>query len=746
MPPALQNFTVLLELVVKDRTQAISESTKKMDEFSESTKAANRQLSYWTVKRTGEGITKTGTAMISSLGGIIKTAADFQSAGTSLAAVLSPEGGKLNAGFQTLLVGLKEINKESPKSLQEIAGMATEAARAGLNLDNGADAMLAATRGIARASTALGIEGGALTGFLTASTRPFFENAEEAAKRFDNTASAVFFSANQFAKATPQRVFTAFQRIGKVMSDAKFKVGESAALISGAFMSGLEPERLGTTIGRLVSGFGRVKNLAKVGSILGTTASELRAVVDKKKGIAGYGTGIQAIFKALVPKLKEMKDSTRDATLEFLGITQQTDKRAFNTMIGDWEKITEVMGKANEEFRTAKALDAQFIAMKKDLNAQLQFLNSNWTNLRDTFGRELLPIATAVVSWLKDMVAKVEQLNPVIRKLIMGFIGGAGVALVVIGAIITAIAGMALAWLSFGISADGIKDALTNMNAGFKAFTATVKGNIAAMQSASLWSRVLRFRTRMLNRATAIGIMRQKAFNAVTRDLGKNVQRLGKGFWKATTSVIKFGLASVIALAPMILTFAGIVAAVEILRLVFESFGITFKDVVGFMQTVGMFVFKAILVVVRVVANVILGIVKGVIGLLNYAIAAINWFRDEGNQIGEIKQPDWISLSPTSNLFSGSADALESAQAKGLGAEIGPSGSKLWGSFRDSFSRSIDTLKERFDDSQRQNIHMKTTINIDEEDLRDKGTSGQKLSNFMERIAGGVQLSGSSLK
>ena len=371
----------------------------------------------------GGKISSAGTALLPVTAGVIalgtaavKTAADFDSAMSQVAAV----SGATGADLEALRDKAREMGSKTKFSASEAAEAMNYMAMAGWKTHDMLDGIegimnLAAASGESLATTS-DIVTDALTAFgLTAADSGHFADVLAAASSNANT--NVSMMGETFKYAAP------------IAGALGFSVEDTAEAIGLMANAGIKSTQAGTSLRTIMT------NLSGEVKICGASIGEVTIATTNADGSMRSLSDILADCRTAFHGLSESEQAAAAESL--VGKNAMSGFLALmNAAPGDIDKLSSAIDNCNgksEEMATT---------MQDNLEGQLTILKSQLEELAISFGEMLMPVIRSVVSAIQGLVDWLNGMDEGTRKVVIGvglFLAALGPVLIVIGKVITAV-------------------------------------------------------------------------------------------------------------------------------------------------------------------------------------------------------------------------------------------------------------------------------------------------------------------
>lgn len=596
----------------------------------------------------GSTLTKAVTAPIVGLGGlIVKTSSSFESAMSRVQAVSGASGGEL----QKLNKKAQELGATTAWSASEVADGMTEMAKAGWSASDIIDGM----SGVLNAASASGEDLAQVSTIVADAITGFGLKAKDASRVADlltQSANAGTIDITDLGES--------FKYISPIAKTMGFSIEDVTTAISAMSMSGIKGSQAGTSLRTMM-------------------ARMVKPTDDVKKAMDELGiklTNSDGSFKSLNTIVAEMRGS-------FNGMTDE-QKTYYATVLagqdgmsgllsllsmtqGEYDKISESMkncsGVAEDTAKT----------MLDNFGGQLTILKSSLEGVAIQFGEVLLPYFKNFVTWVQQVVLKLQSMTKEQKEQIVkwaAFAAAIGPTLLVFGKLTSTIGKLMSAFgavpkvigtvqkdfklLQLGIA--HIQEGFALSKAGFSGLgkEASVLGSFLGGLSAP-----------MIASAAAVGVL-VTAFSTLWKTNEDFRNKMTSTFKEITSAFGAF--------------FSGISER-------FNALGINLESIVNVIKTVWLgfcnllapifeSAFAQVSTVISTVLNIILGIVDVFIGVFTG-----NWSQ-AWNGIKEIFSSVWegikSSFSNVGSLLGGVANSILSW--------FGTSLSSIWSSITGFFS------------------------------------------------------------
>lgn len=576
----------------------------------------------------GSTLTKAVTAPIVGLGGlIVKTSSSFESAMSRVQAVSGASGGEL----QKLNKKAQELGATTAWSASEVANGMTEMAKAGWSASDIIDGM----SGVLNAASASGEDLAQVSTIVADAITGFGLKAKDASRVADlltQSANAGTIDITDLGES--------FKYISPIAKTMGFSIEDVTTAISAMSMSGIKGSQAGTSLRTMM-------------------ARMVKPTDDVKKSMDELGiklTNSDGSFKSLNTIVSEMRGS-------FSGMTDE-QKTYYATVLagqdgmsgllsllsmtqGEYDKISESMkncsGVAEDTAKT----------MLDNFGGQLTILKSSLEGVAIQFGEVLLPYFKNFVTWVQNVVLKLQSMTKEQKEQIVkwaAFAAAIGPTLIIFGKLTSTIGKLMSA---FGAVPKVIstvqKDfkllqlGITHIQEGFALSKAGFSG--LGKEASVLGSFIGGLSTPMIAIAAAVGVL-VEAFATLWKTNEDFRNKMTSTFKEITSAFSAF--------------FSGISER-------FNALGINLESIVNVIKTVWLgfcnllapifeSAFAQVSTVISTVLNIILGIVDVFIGVFTG-----NWSQ-AWNGIKEIFSSVWegikSSFSNVGSLLCGVANSI----------------------------------------------------------------------------------------
>lgn len=609
---------------LKTAQNEAEDSTKRIS----STIGGHLQSAGKNLETVGSTLTKTVTAPIIGLGGlVIKTSSTFESAMSRVQAVSGASGGEL----QKLNKKAQELGATTAWSASEVADGMTEMAKAGWSANDIIDGMA----GVLNSASASGEDLAQVSTIVADAITGFGLKAKDASRVADlltQSANAGTIDITDLGES--------FKYISPIAKTMGFSIEDVTTAISAMSMSGIKGSQAGTALrtmlARMVKPTDDVKSAMDELGIKLTNSDgsfkSLNTIVSEMRGSFSGMTDEQKTYYATVLAGQE----GMSGLLSLLSLSQ-----------GEYDKLADSMNNCKGVAEdTAKT-------MLDNFGGQLTILKSSLEGVAIQFGEVLLPYFKNFVTWVQQVVLKLQSMTKEQKEQIVKwglFAGAIGPTLLIFGKLISTIGNLKSAFgavskvistvqKDFGLLQLGI----THMQEGFALSRAGFSG--LGKEASVLGSLLGGLSAPMIAIVAVVGAL-VAAFMTLWKTNEQFRNNMTATFKEITASFSAF--------------FSGISERFSALGISLESIVNVIKSVwLGFCNLLAPIfesAFSQVSVVINTVLNVILGIVDVFIGVFTG-----NWTQ-AWNGVKEIFGSVWegikASFSNVGSLLGGVANSI----------------------------------------------------------------------------------------
>lgn len=629
---------------LKTAQNEAEDTTKRIS----STIGGHLQSAGKNLETVGSTLTKTVTAPIVGLGGlVIKTSSTFESAMSRVQAVSGASGGEL----QKLNKKAQELGATTAWSASEVADGMTEMAKAGWSASDIIDGMA----GVLNSASASGEDLAQVSTIVADAITGFGLKAKDASRVADlltQSANAGTIDITDLGES--------FKYISPIAKTMGFSIEDVTTAISAMSMSGIKGSQAGTALrtmfARMVKPTDDVKSAMDELGIKLTNSDgsfkSLNTIVSEMRGSFSGMTDEQKTYYATVLAGQE----GMSGLLSLLSLSQ-----------GEYDKLADSMNNCKGVAEdTAKT-------MLDNFGGQLTILKSSLEGVAIQFGEVLLPYFKNFVTWVQQVVLKLQSMTKEQKEQIVKwglFAGAIGPTLLIFGKLTSTIGKLMSAFgavpkvigtvqKDFGLLQLGI----THIQEGFALSRAGFSG--LGKEASVLGSFLGGLSAPMIASASAVGVL-VTAFMTLWKTNEQFRNNMTATFKEITASFSAF--------------FSGISERFSALGISLESIVNVIKSVwLGFCNLLAPIfesAFSQVSTVINTVLNVILGIVDVFIGVFTG-----NWSQ-AWNGVKDIFSSIWegikASFSNIGSLLGGVANSILSW--------FGISLSGIWSSITEFFT------------------------------------------------------------
>ena len=369
----------------------------------------------------------------------VNSASEFESALVDLEKVA---GSDVASGLED---DIQQMAEEIPLTANELAGLATEAARFGVE---GEDNILQFAEATSKMSTATALNTDqAAQAFAKLATL-----TETPVGEIENLGSSINTLSNNFASSS-QEITDASLRSAGALSQMGLEADAIFGLNAAMNEVSESSERAGTRLRRLTQEVMQPGAAEDFAEPLGLTAE-------------GFNEMREENPKALLVELIETFDNGGAAAEALQEDLSSTSRQALAGLAQNADGVTKALGVASESFKRGQSLQEEFAQETEKTATKQQLLRSEIENVKRNLGSDLLPAFKSTIGVASDVVSAFSDLNKATDGaaakvgLFGAIVGGAGVALVTLvgGPIAAAIGGLAALSTAYATNLGGIRD------------------------------------------------------------------------------------------------------------------------------------------------------------------------------------------------------------------------------------------------------------------------------------------------
>ena len=490
------------------------------------------------LKTVGNNISNVGqkflpaTAVVTGLGtAAVKTAADFDSAMSEVAAV----SGATGDDFDALRAKAREMGSKTKFSATEAAQAMNYMAMAGWKTSD----MLGGIEGIMNLAAASGEDLATTSDIVTDALTAFGLSADDSGHFADILAAA---SSN--ANTNVSMMGETFKYCAPIAGALGFSAEDTAEAIGLMGNAGIKSSQAGTALRSIMN------NLSKDVKLTGNAFGTMTIQTTNQDGSMRSLNDILAECRVAFGQMSESEKAANAQAL--VGKNAMSGFLALmNAAPADIEKlnsaITNCDGKAGEMAET----------MQNNLEGQITILKSQLQELAISFGDILMPAIRQIVSWIQSLADKLNGMDENTKKTIVTIglvVAAIGPLLIVIGKVVSAVGTIMTVIPKLKGAFTALKGALTAVKGGFTALKAALVSNpigliialVAALAAAFiyLWKTNENFRKAITDIWNGIVKKFQEFFQGITdrlNALGFNFKDFGevvKAVWDGLCSFL----------------------------------------------------------------------------------------------------------------------------------------------------------------------------------------------------------------
>ena len=406
----------------------IAETEAKLKSLEEQAKSSATALQEIAakgerLKTVGDNITNVGkkflpvTGVVAGLGtAAVKTAADFDSAMSKVAAV----SGAAGADFDALRDKAREMGSKTKFSASEAAEAMNYMAMAGWKTED----MLEGIEGVMNLAAASGEDLATTSDIVTDALTAFGLSASDSGHFADILAAA---SSN--ANTNVSMMGETFKYCAPIAGALGFSAEDTAEAIGLMANAGIKGSQAGTALRTIMN------NLSGDVKICGSSIGEVTVATTNADG-----------------SMRDLSDILADCRTAFAGLTESEKAQAAESLVGknamsgflalmnagegDIDKLSSAI--ANCDGTAAGMAET----MQDNLAGQLQILKSQLEELAISFGDLLMPAIRSIVGWIQKFVDWLNSMDEGTRKVIVtvALVAAAiGPVLIIVGKVISAV-------------------------------------------------------------------------------------------------------------------------------------------------------------------------------------------------------------------------------------------------------------------------------------------------------------------
>lgn len=411
---ALQREIIETEQALKDLETQAGQSATALQEIAAS--GEKLQSVGNTISGVGEKLFPV-TAGVTALGTVaVKTAADFDSAMSQVAAVSGATGDDLDA----LRDKAREMGSKTKFSASEAAEAMNYMAMAGWKTED----MLGGIEGIMNLAAASGEDLATTSDIVTDALTAFGLSAADSGHFAD-----VLAAASSNANTNVSMMGETFKYAAPIAGALGFSVEDTAEAIGLMANAGIKSSQAGTSLRTIMN------NLAGEVKICGESIGEVTIQTTNADG-----------------SMRDLSDILADCRTAFSGLSESEQAAAAEALVGknamsgflalmnaapaDIEKLSGAIANCDG---TSQAMAE---TMQDNLAGQLTILKSQLEELAISFGEMLMPVIRSVVTAIQSFVDWLNGMDEGTRKVVLEvglFVAALGPVLIIIGKVISAV-------------------------------------------------------------------------------------------------------------------------------------------------------------------------------------------------------------------------------------------------------------------------------------------------------------------
>lgn len=429
---ALQREIAATEQALKDLEQQAQNSNVVLSQIGEVGKKL--QEAGDKISGVGADLTKSVTTPIAALGTLaVKTASDFDSAMSQVAAVSGATGEELEA----LRDKAREMGAKTKFSASEAAEAMNYMAMAGWKTED----MLGGIEGIMNLAAASGEDLATTSDIVTDALTAFGLSAEDSGHFADILASA---SSN--ANTNVSLMGETFKYVAPLAGSLGYSAEDTATAIGLMANAGIKGSQAGTSLRSVMT------RLAKPTKESQTAMDALGLSITDSSG-----------------KMKPLSEIMNDMRKSFSGLTEE-EKASYAAMLGGQEAMSGLLAIVNASDKDFENLSGAINdcngsaaemaeVMQDNLAGQLTILKSQMEELFISIGEVLMPVIRDIVTWIQGIVDKLNSMDEGTRNTIITIallVAALGPVLMIIGNITNGIGGLLIVLSKMGPIVMGI--------------------------------------------------------------------------------------------------------------------------------------------------------------------------------------------------------------------------------------------------------------------------------------------------
>ena len=543
------------------------------------------------LKDVGETVSGVGekflpvTAAVTGLGAAaVKTAADFDTGMSKVAAISGATGDDLDA----LREKAREMGSKTKFSASEAASAMEYMAMAGWKTED----MLGGIEGIMNLAAASGEDLATTSDIVTDALTAFGLSAQDSGHFADILAAA---SSN--ANTNVSMMGETFKYCAPIAGALGFSAEDTAEAIGLMANAGIKGSQAGTALRTIMN------NMAGPIDIAGEALGQVTIQTTNADGSMRDLSAILADCRVAFSQLSESEQA--NAAESLVGKNAMSGFLALmNAGEGDINKLSDAI--ANCDGKSAEMAET----MQDNLAGQLTILKSQLEELAISFGEMLMPVIRDVVGWIQGLVDKLNSMDEGQRKTIItiaAVVAAIGPVLIIIGKVVSAVGTIMTIIPKLSAAITTVKGVMAGLNATMLANPIfLIIAAIAALVAAFiyLWNNCEEFRQFWINLWESIKSFVSSAVEAI------------KNFFSGIIDFVKENWQGLLLL--LVNPFAG-------------AFKLLYDNCEGFREFIDNFLAKVKEIFVNVGE-----------GIKNAVSAAWNWIKET---IGGVMQSIWDTIT-----------------------------------------------------------------------------------------------------
>ena len=428
-------FTVLVNLVVQGRANNLAQATGGLNAFNQQLAGMNRNLSLWTTMRVGEEMRRGGDRVVGWFGKAIQSAANLETSFLTLKHVTE------QSASEVARVG-KEIQRLAiilPQTQDQLFQISVNATRAGESFNN----LTESTKQFAMFGIATQQE---MTIPLIRSLLRFKTVMGDTNKEFADNLVALALVGNtavggiEYIERAGQRAIATARTVGVSTAQMTVFLASLSKALPGDRQAGNVLAGIFGEIAQPARFAGMAKIMEKTGAAVGTTAEEIRTLMNDVEG-GGPAKFMFSFFEAL----SKLDFVSQQAALRTAGLTQKELRSAYAQLIEDGPELQRQFGLIGDKIKDNDKLTKDFDENLKSFNGTLFLIKGQLEKIATDAGQEFLGLAHSMLNVVSSLAEKWEAWDSPLKKVASALLLFVGIGGAVIGRIIeiTALYGLA---------------------------------------------------------------------------------------------------------------------------------------------------------------------------------------------------------------------------------------------------------------------------------------------------------------